>query len=423
MQFMDKDIENTEQEKKYLLGIFIRYHRTKQNITLNCLANDIGITKSYLSDVEHGKKYPAQYTLHKILSSLDIEFNEDIKLKVNLQEKLKKLFEYYSFLNDESYLKLLEDIKSKHYEYSFAFLTFYIITIFDNLCRLRHFDNVKNQLSYLDKYKSFLDDYELVSYYFLKGRYYHAIKDFDNAKKYYLLVLKQNFNDYNILGITYCLLSTVEQYINNPIDAFYYNQQASICFKENYNILRLLETDVYKANIYSRIHYYRQAIKIYHRVIEHTQVDQLHDIKELAYDNLAWMYIKERNYLQAIQYAKDSLNFETTSHYEELYIYIPYAYYKLDQCNESLLHIKKYLPFLEQSHHKYFLIALQSRINDEVTKYIDYLNMYIDSLKKYSNDYEMLIFVYRELADYYKDIEDYKYLSFVQNEIISLMSR
>ena len=49
--------------------------------------------------------------------------------------------------------------------------------------------------------------------------------------------------------------------------------------------------------------------------------------------------------------------------------------------------------------------------------------MYIDSLKKYSNDYEMLIFVYRELADYYKDIEDYKYLSFVQNEIISLMSR
>lgn len=49
------------------LGFFIRYHRKKQQLSINSFAEMIGITPSYLSDIEHGNKKISDYTFKKIL--------------------------------------------------------------------------------------------------------------------------------------------------------------------------------------------------------------------------------------------------------------------------------------------------------------------------------------------------------------------
>lgn len=63
MYFVKKDLSESEDTQLYL-GAFIRYERETENMTLGFMADVVGITKSYLSDIEHGKKKPSN--MHSI---------------------------------------------------------------------------------------------------------------------------------------------------------------------------------------------------------------------------------------------------------------------------------------------------------------------------------------------------------------------
>jgi transcriptional regulator with XRE-family HTH domain len=54
------------------LGRKIRYYRNKLNLTLKDLANQIGVTPSLLSQIEHGKASPSLSTLKSIADVFDI---------------------------------------------------------------------------------------------------------------------------------------------------------------------------------------------------------------------------------------------------------------------------------------------------------------------------------------------------------------
>lgn len=71
MSFLETEYASHHDSKCF--GFFLRYHRKKQNLSLNYFADMIGITPSFLSDIEHGKKDVAEYTKKKIFHELFID--------------------------------------------------------------------------------------------------------------------------------------------------------------------------------------------------------------------------------------------------------------------------------------------------------------------------------------------------------------
>lgn len=64
----------TERNKKYL-GQIIRNKRKEKQITQKYLAQQTGLSRNYLSDIEHGRYMPSIDALIKIASILDLDLN------------------------------------------------------------------------------------------------------------------------------------------------------------------------------------------------------------------------------------------------------------------------------------------------------------------------------------------------------------
>ena len=76
------------------LGAYIRQARVRRGITLRQLAGQLGITPSYLSDIENDRRVPAQEVLEGISRSLRLDLNELLaragRLDPETQEYLKR---------------------------------------------------------------------------------------------------------------------------------------------------------------------------------------------------------------------------------------------------------------------------------------------------------------------------------------------
>ena len=117
MLFTEKNIVGKDIHS-LILGAFIRYERKKQNLSLNYLANEVGITKSYLGDIEHGKKVPAKYTLQKIMSTLDIKFDDSILYREKIIQKLIEAFEAYAYANRKVIINIYNSLIQEKSFYS-----------------------------------------------------------------------------------------------------------------------------------------------------------------------------------------------------------------------------------------------------------------------------------------------------------------
>lgn len=70
---LDKDFEAKFNEFKILFGRRIKYYRDLRNYTQERLAELAGIEQSSLSNIEKGRVYPAQMTLYRLATVLEVE--------------------------------------------------------------------------------------------------------------------------------------------------------------------------------------------------------------------------------------------------------------------------------------------------------------------------------------------------------------
>lgn len=78
---MDASAENL----KLLLGIKLKQFRSKKGYSLKELANRSGLSISFLSEIEKGKKYPKPEKLIQLAAALDVSFDELVSLKVDAE--------------------------------------------------------------------------------------------------------------------------------------------------------------------------------------------------------------------------------------------------------------------------------------------------------------------------------------------------
>lgn len=87
--------------KRKLTGALLRYYREDENMTINFVAESLGINKGYLSEIERGRKEPSSQMLEKLTNFMDIRFNTDESLYFNLKDKFQYLYQLYVDLKEE----------------------------------------------------------------------------------------------------------------------------------------------------------------------------------------------------------------------------------------------------------------------------------------------------------------------------------
>lgn len=97
------------------MGNKIAIERIKNNKTQECLAEEVGITPAFLSNIETGKRKPSLSTLillaNKLNLSLDyLLINDNIDEIINKDIYMKQLYKQIEKLDNTKKQKLLEII-------------------------------------------------------------------------------------------------------------------------------------------------------------------------------------------------------------------------------------------------------------------------------------------------------------------------
>lgn len=72
----------TEQNKKYL-GQIIKNRRKEKKLTQKYLAQQTGLSRNYLSDLEHGRYVPSVDALIRIATILELDLNALKSININ----------------------------------------------------------------------------------------------------------------------------------------------------------------------------------------------------------------------------------------------------------------------------------------------------------------------------------------------------
>ncbi|MDE0598763.1 MAG: helix-turn-helix transcriptional regulator, partial [Dokdonia donghaensis] len=72
-----------EEDIKLIFGLKLRQIRTDKNLSLFGLSKLTGLSKSYLNEIEHGKKYPKPDKIFTLSEKLDIPYDQMVSLKLD----------------------------------------------------------------------------------------------------------------------------------------------------------------------------------------------------------------------------------------------------------------------------------------------------------------------------------------------------
>ena len=68
---------------KLIIGLKLKQVRTQKNLSLFGLAKLTNLSKSYLNEIEKGKKYPKTDKILLLCSHLDVPYDQMVSLKLD----------------------------------------------------------------------------------------------------------------------------------------------------------------------------------------------------------------------------------------------------------------------------------------------------------------------------------------------------
>jgi hypothetical protein len=80
--FHSKNMALTEEQIRLIFGLKLKQTRSKKELSLFGLAKKTGLSKSYLNEIEKGKKYPKPDKIVTIAEALDTSYEEMVNMKL-----------------------------------------------------------------------------------------------------------------------------------------------------------------------------------------------------------------------------------------------------------------------------------------------------------------------------------------------------
>ena len=130
MAFKNKSL-NIVDKKSKILGAYIRLKREEENMSISFFSDILNISKSYLSEIEHGKKTPADYTLKQILKTLETDYYSGEDILSYLHDSIIMIYEKIALLRIDEAEKQIDEFleKDEYYSNSEGFLLYFLIKL------------------------------------------------------------------------------------------------------------------------------------------------------------------------------------------------------------------------------------------------------------------------------------------------------
>ena len=412
MPFKLKDL-SVSPINAHLLGAFIRLHRECEKMSLSFMADSVKISKAYLSDLEHGRRIPQEYTFIQILKILGVPFSDDINIVEFLENKLHELFKSYVDLNEkkENLMYDEEFISDVKYEYSLGFIQFYLIN-FMRIIRLDSKNEKKNTyIALLNKNLELMSNEDKNIYYDLLAL--NAI--LDNENDIALMYLKEGLeNPTNlttpIINYHMCI---VYQNLNLATEGLSCCFKSQELFNKEVSFFRILYLMIYEANCYSRLHNYKLAETLYLNVLDKSSLDQSGDLLITVLNNLGWNALKEKNYDNCIKYTRKAI--ALNSKFLNIYLYLPFSFYYKNELEMCKCEINdSYKQFASNTFHFYALEVLSCLISENKIE----AKVLLMKCLTMNLEYEMDIFMLQLMCEILNDLKDFEELSIYQKKLI-----
>ncbi|WP_173918419.1 helix-turn-helix domain-containing protein [Halobacillus sp. Marseille-Q1614] len=296
-------------------GKALRFHRVKQGLTQNQLADGI-ISSAYLSKIENDQTVPAIEVLELLYERLGIDINESA-LNHPSKEKLKEWYEAIVLKRSEDATRLQDELLQQK-----NMLNNHQLYVFYELFRIRYLlleGNVEEAYEAWKNIKQHKDtfDEEMAFYYHLITglvKYYKG--DFDDSV-HELTAAKETFSSVDIerweISDLYYLLSLSTSQAFQGSASVFYAEQALDMYQSQYDLSRSADCHIILGINYSRLRNYNKSLENYH--LARKIALQTNDLEQLkfAYNNIGVLEARFDNhkasidnYLKSLEYAFDS---------------------------------------------------------------------------------------------------------------------
>ena len=374
----------------------------------------MNINKTFIYNVESGKKSLSKTMLSKVLNYYHVEYDRDIRLYEEAYDLTIKLYESFVFKNNELFEKYIKEFKEKEdiFENSRGFIFNELIVAIINL--LKNKDLTSIMLEEASKYLLFYDDNISCIYAVIYGFAKDIYKNLEDTKKVIFDIY--NNNTYNnikpsIKGMLYYQIGKIIGYDNNPIEALRYYEEAIVYLKDIYCIERINQVKIEIAGVFLRLELFDTAEQKYHQAMEEAMKYNYNRRINACLNNLAYLYFIQKRYDECEEYVYKAK--EAGSTHSDLNYYLAYIAYLKQPKKQARLVVNELLKNEEDLYTQRMLKMIQGFINDN-QKQID---SFFNKTKKYLEKFDDVIEIkelYKLNIVYYKDKNLERYLQLVE---------
>lgn len=385
-----------------LAGAYYRIQRTKQNISLSCLAKELRMNKGFLSDLENGKRHFPDGLCKQIDSILNTNFNTNYDLYILSRKYLYKIFENFFFERQQSILDIYKIIQESENNIinSYAYFTFKIVQLFYYLRIEKNNSKIIEIEALLNQNLNCLQSDEISIYYSLLGIFYKRDVASNHIALDYFLKSNMMCNSSSIVySMNIFQLISVYAELNQPTLAYEKCISSKALLKQHNNYSRIITVDMFECITLTDLGLYNESKEKLLKILSSANNDYLSYKTDQIYHNLAWNALLSKNYDECIKYT--NLAIENKDPSCDLCYFIPYSYYKQNEYLKCLDYIESHLEYADDFY-KPFLQAISARIQKQNVDFEKNIILYYQSLLQ-NNVYEDIPLIQNFILDYYTE--------------------
>lgn len=395
------------------IGSLIKFHRTKQGLTQQTLADGI-CSVPHLSKIENNSKEANEETIRLLLERLSIDLQDVEKLEEEIKELLKQFTDQMYYLEREEVQKSYNALQDKKELIPFTeYLYLY------ELYKTRYFlftndiEAAEKQLKWLSAHKQNFSQQEQYLHLYvgaialiLRGKMEEADKQLG-----YLIENAVLTPDY--IGELNYNFSLIKSNLGQYGPSIYYGKNALQQFKEDFNFIRIVNTQMLLAINYSRANMFNEAEEIYKHLIRNTRILKMTNHLPRIFHNMGDLYHTMSQHNLATSYFKMAMDLlEPKSELFMVCLYnkavTEFEAGKSDESQQSFNQLYDLASKYKFTHYQLFSNFHSLFIQDKVDDAMDYLETKIlpytqkrSELKESHQHFSLL------LADYFKDKGQY----------------
>lgn len=272
------------------IGSLIKFHRTKQGLTQQTLADGI-CSVPHLSKIENNSKEANEETIRLLLERLSIDLQDVEKLEVEIRDLLKKFADEMYYLEIDKIEDTYSLLKSKQELIPFT-ESLYLYELY----KARYFllvnltEKAEKQLKWLHSHRQNFSQLEKHLHSYISALALAIRGKVEDADEQLAYLIENALMSSEMIGEVNYNYSVLKSSLNQYGPSIYYGKNALHQFKEDYNFTRIIQVQMLLAVNYSRAMMFNEALETYHHLIRNTKILNKKEYLPRIYHNMGDMY-------------------------------------------------------------------------------------------------------------------------------------